>query len=498
MNTKLHYPWIAAHDIDGFLGIFIDNLVNMLLIVVLCTSVKIPSNIIFGIILPGAALSVLSGNIFYSYRARLLAKRENRTDVTALPYGINTVSLIAFHFMIIKPVASATGDPIFAWKVGIAACFISGIIEALGAFIGEKVRKITPTPALLAAIAGIALVFLGADHFIKAWAKPLVIAIPFAVVLLEYFSRIKLPFKIPAGLVALVAGIIVAWSTGKMDSVALSKSISSIGFNIPVPKIAALIEGFKQIIPYIMVAFSMGLLSFVATIQNLESASKAGDNYKAFPSMMMNGVGTLIGAFLGNPFPTTVYIGHPGWKALGARSGYSILNGAVMTIISVTGLMHLFSSLIPIEAGYPIIIWVGIVITSQAFSDNNKKYSPAIALGLLPAIAGWGVALLSNFKVSIPTILSNPSYNAIVFLGEGALISSMFIVAMGVYIIDKNYLKAFFWSIPASILSFFGFIHSGVIKFAIGWKFSLFYLTCGIIFLLAHFKNKTQNSNEVE
>ena len=42
-------------------------------------------------------------------------------------------------------------------------------------------------------------------------------------------------------------------------------------------------------------------------------------------------------ALFGSAFPTTIYIGHPGWKALGARAGYSILNGAFVTTICVTG-----------------------------------------------------------------------------------------------------------------------------------------------------------------
>lgn len=489
-STKPHYPWVAAHDIDGFLGIFIDNLVNMFLIVVLCLSVKMPNSIIFGMILPGAALSVFSGNIFYSYMARKLAHKENRTDVTALPYGINTVSLIAFHFLIIKPIVAVTNDPVFAWKVGLAACFFSGIIEGLGAFIGDKIRKITPRPALLASLAGLALVFLAADHFVQAWAKPFIIAIPFAIILLEYFSKIKLPFRVPAGLVALTAGTIVAWSSSSMDAKALSDSFATVGFYLPLPKLLQIIEGFKSLLPYLPIAFMMGMVSFIATIQNLESASKAGDNYKAFPAMMMNGVGTVIGSIFGNPFPTTVYIGHPGWKALGARSGYSILNGSMMTLISVTGLMHFMVTLVPKEAGYPIIIWVGIIITAQAFSGTKEKYMPAVAMGLIPAIASFGTVLLSNFGITPDIIAKHYTHSAIQLLGEGALLSSICIVAMGIFIINKDFLKAFYWSLPATLLAFFGFIHAPVVGFATGYKFAVFYLVCGVIFLLAYFKEK--------
>ena len=52
---------------------------------------------------------------------------------------------------------------------------------------------------------------------------------------------------------------------------------------------------------------------------------------------------------------------------------------------------------IPIEAGYPILLWIGIVITAQAFQATPKEHSPAVALGLMPAIAAWGVTLLRMF-----------------------------------------------------------------------------------------------------
>jgi len=54
-------------------------------------------------ILPGAALSILAGNLFYAWQARRLMARTGRDDVTAIPYGINTVSLIAFALMVMAP-----------------------------------------------------------------------------------------------------------------------------------------------------------------------------------------------------------------------------------------------------------------------------------------------------------------------------------------------------------------------------------------------------------
>lgn len=146
----MSYPLFVKKDIDGFFGIAIDNLIQLMLIVSFCKMLcGMPDELIFGVILPGAAISILLGNLFYSWQARRLAIKTKRNDVTALPYGINTVSLFAFIFFIMAPVYKDTGDPYLVWKIGMIACFLSGVIEMLGALIGEYLRRITPRAALL-------------------------------------------------------------------------------------------------------------------------------------------------------------------------------------------------------------------------------------------------------------------------------------------------------------------------------------------------------------
>src|SRR3954463_5720413 len=120
--------WISRGDIDGFFGLALDNLVQLLLIDTLCRFVLgFPADLVYGRVLPGAAVSILVGNLFYAFQARRLAQRTGRTDVCALPYGINTVSLIAHVFLIMLPakaLATAAGaaDPSrIAWQAGLVA-----------------------------------------------------------------------------------------------------------------------------------------------------------------------------------------------------------------------------------------------------------------------------------------------------------------------------------------------------------------------------------------
>jgi adenine/guanine/hypoxanthine permease len=501
-NSDFRFPLFVRGDVDGFIGLFIDNLVNLLIITGLCISIGMPSELVFGWILPGTALSVLAGNIFYSYQARKLAMKEKRLDVAALPYGINTVSLFAFFFLIIVPVYVQTKDPWLAWKVGVISALISGIFEGAGAFIGDRIRRISPRAALLSTLAGIAIVFIALEHTIKIWDKPIIAFIPLALILVEYFSRVKLPFRIPAGFYALLIGSVIAWSIGAMDSKALADSVKSVSFSFPG---FAFIEIFRdvelsKIIPYLSVSIPMGIMSFFGTLQNIESASAAGDTYPAMPALAMNGIGTIVGSMFGSPFPTTVYIGHPGWKGLGARAGYSVINGAVITLICFSGMMSIISAAVPLEAGYPILLWIGIVITAQAFQATPGEHAPAVALGLMPAITAWGVNLLRQFINSSggkSTAESNriisealPQLKGMLTFSEGALLSAMFLSAVAVYLIEKDFLRSFYWTIPLVVCSYFGFIHSSEIGVGMGGDIPLGYILFGSVLLLVHFSRK--------
>ena len=132
------YPLFVKYDLDGFFGIFIDNLVQLLLIVALTGTCGITpdSDLLLKYILPGAALSIFFGNVFYAWLAHRLARKENRSDVTALPYGINTPSLLVYIFFVMIPVYQQTNDPTKAWQMGVVACLGSGLIEFL--YIGTR------------------------------------------------------------------------------------------------------------------------------------------------------------------------------------------------------------------------------------------------------------------------------------------------------------------------------------------------------------------------
>ncbi len=469
MKPKL----FVSGDIDGFFGLFIDNLLQLMLVVVLGSAIAgLPQTFILQRILPGAAVSILAGNLFYSWQAYQLAKKTGRQDVTALPYGINTPSLVAFLFLIMGPIYQATGNIDLTWKAGLFACLISGLIETAGAFFGDWLRRHTPRAALLASLAGIAITFIALGFIFQIFAVPMIALFPMLIILFIYSSGVKLPLGLPGGFVAVVIGTAIVWILKALGySFFESPTVHSpLGFFPPHPVPQELFSfltsswGWK----YMSVIFPMALFNLLGSLQNLESAEAAGDRYETRSSLLVNGFCSILAAFLGSPFPTTIYIGHLAWKRMGARIGYSILNGTVITLLCLFGAVSLVLKFVPVEVTLGILLWIGIVMTAQAFQEVPKKHALGVAFGLIPALAAWTLIVVettlrkagTSLQAIAPQFGSELYIDGVISLSQGFLLSSMILAAMLILAMEREFKKAFGWALAASLFSFVGLIHA--------------------------------------
>jgi AGZA family xanthine/uracil permease-like MFS transporter len=460
-------------DIDGFFGLFIDNLLQLMLIAVLCPTVAgLPIEWVTHKILPGAALSILMGNLFYAWQARRLARATGRDDVTALPFGINTPSLIAFIVLVMGPIYQETKNPTLVWQAGVFACLMSGVLETLGAFFGDWVRRHTPRAALLASLAGVALTFIAMGFIFQIFASPLIALVPMFLILATYGGRIRLPLGLPGGFVAVLLGTGLAWGLKLAGFSFFTPSQDMYHFAVQLPQ-AFPNDIFSYFISaqgwrHMAVIFPMALFNLIGSLQNLESAAAAGDSYPTRPSLIVNGLSSVVAAFLGSPFPTTIYIGHPAWKAMGARSGYSILNGVAITALCLVGGVSLILKIVPLEATLGILLWIGVVMTAQAFQETPKSHALAVAVGLIPTLAAW---LLVNIEMVSRVAGSNLMavalgfgkelyINGIIALSQGFLITAMILASIVVFFVERKFLQAAIWLGAAALLSLTGVIHA--------------------------------------
>jgi len=505
--------WIVRGDIDGFFGLALDNLVQLLLIDALCRFVLgFSAELIYGRVLPGAAVSILVGNLAYSYQARRLAEGTGRTDVCALPYGINTVSLIAHVFLVMLPakalaIQAGASDPArIAWQAGLLATLCSGLIELAGAFVAERVRRATPRAALLSTLAGIAVAFISGGFLFRTFARPIVGLTTFGIVMLTYFGRVRFRGHLPGGMVAVGVGTLLSFAIG-IAPVGARPSAPSL--HLPVPVIGDIMAalGGGHLVPYLSVIIAMGIFNVVGSLQNIESAEAAGDSYPTRPSLLINGVGSVAAALFGSAFPTTIYIGHPGWKALGARTGYSVLNGAFLTLICLTGTLAWIAWAVPIDAGMAIVLWIGIVISAQAFQATPRAHAPAVVIGMLPGLGAWGALLAKNGLRAAGVGAPDKPFSAALVgeflktdtwihgafsLEQGFLFTSMLLSAATVGVIERRWTTAAAWCAVAALLSGFGLMHSyewtagdTALKLAPAWPFAIGYAAMAVLFVTA-------------
>ncbi|NLX61159.1 MAG: NCS2 family permease [Tissierellia bacterium] len=480
MSTKVKYPIWKKEDLDGFFSLFQNNLANFVVIAITLLGMGYPSRIVFGKVIPGAAISVLAGNLYYAHMAKKLAEKENRADVTALSYGISTPVMFIYLFGVAKPALDLTGDPELAWKIGVAACFIGGLVEALGSLVGRWVRENLPRAAMLGALAGVAYSVIGGQMFFHTFEMPVIGMIALIIIIIGFIARKSMPFKLPTSLFAIALGTVLAYILKQADPSQVVEGFSSFGFYPPIPTLAFL-EGFSYLfgsMAYLLpVIIPISVYNFIETMNNVEAMAAAGDDYNVQEAQLADGLGTMIGTFFGGVFPTTVYIASIGAKWVNAGRGYSIVNGIAFLITSSLGIIAAISNIIPLPVIAPILVFVGISLVSQAFGSVDKKHFPAVVVAMFPYLANY---ISSKFNSAAPEAVASVS-PAIVPLGQGAMFTALIWGALVAFILDDDFKKAAIAAFAGALLSAVGLMHAPQLGFLQDYTFTLGYVIMAIL-----------------
>lgn len=477
MDGKTYtYKLFARSDFSAFWALFTDNLINLIVLAGVCQFVfNMPVAIVFGRILPGAAVAILAGVAVYAWLAKRAATQAGR-DFTALPYGISTPVMFVYLFGVIGPIYWATNDPLLAWQVGIGAGFMGGIVAALGALVGPILKRVTPRAGMLGTLCGIALVFIGTVPLATVFEDPFVGFASMIIILWGLVGRFRLPFNIPAGLLALIVGTLVALVMGKA-----SISFEGVAFYPPLPYFGDLIAGIQHLFAnpeLFLVLVPVQIYNFIETMNNVESAEAAGDQYPVATCQVTDGVGTMIGALFGSPFPTTAYIGHPAYKRMGARSGYIIGVGLVIPFAVFFGLLAFLNNLIPVAAAAPVLVFVALSLITNTAHSVKTEHMAAVTIAMMPHISAflmikWGAMMGALAAVGAQALpqLGDPALTAALLqqgahyqghlaLSQGAILTGLIWGAIVASVIDGNFRNAGGFALAACGMSLVGIIHS--------------------------------------
>jgi AGZA family xanthine/uracil permease-like MFS transporter len=468
--------WVPG-DWNALFGFGTNILVNVLVLTGLLRFVlKMPDALVFGRILPALGMMLFLSTGYYAFLAWNLARKTGRTDVCALPSGISVPHMFVVTFVVMLPIKLATNDPIQAWEAGLTWVFIQSFVLMAGGFVGPYIRKITPRAALLGSLAGISITFISMSPAAQVFTTPVIGVVCFAVILANWFGGVKYFGGVPGGLVAIAVGTVIAWAStalglsyGDLSLAKLGGSVSNFGFSVPIPAFNYTFDGFKYLGVILVTAIPFGIYDLIEALDNVESAAAAGDSFPTTRVLTADGVISLVGCLMGNPFINAVYIGHPGWKAMGGRIGYSAVTGIIVLVLTWFGIIAVISALIPVVAILPILLYIGMLIGSQAFQESPHRHAPAIVLALLPQLAAWGKTQIDNALGAAGTSAATVGtgklaqvgvlYDGLAVLGGGATLAGIILGAITVYIIDRAFEKAAAFALAGTVLTFFGFIH---------------------------------------
>ena len=506
------YLWAAPGDVNAFFGLMLDNVAQLLLTVATLSAVfAFPTNFALRYMIPGTAIGVLVGDLLFFWLAFRLAKQTGNNKVTAMPLGLDTPSVFGIVFFVLGDAFNKAKEAgldehaaaTLTWHIGICSLFLSGIFKFLCALVSNQIRRLIPRAGLLGSLAAIALVLISFLPLLDALTFPMVGLVALAIILLTLIARVPLPLKIPGALGALlVAGTLYYVIYGLTGSGYLpdifyvqphealdAKQAAAALFPtewLTVFKFEWL-AAMPATMKYLPIVLPFALGTIVGGIDCTESAAAAGDEYDTATVIGVESGATLIAALCGGVIQTTPYIGHPAYKAMGGRAAYTL---ATAIFIGSAGLIGYFAFLylyIPRPTVFPILVFIGLEISSQSFLATPKRHYPAVAIACVPALA----LLASMFAGKVQGALFGPlgfmevtnaiaanhelkyTLDTVRILSNGFIVTSVIWASALAAGIDRQLFRCSAFFAVAALFTLFGVIHSPMPSGEMFWPWNL-------------------------
>lgn len=480
------YHWAAAGDVNAFFGLMLDNIAGLVLLVSLLAGVfKFPVTFALAYMVPGTAIGVLVGDLLFFVLAFVYAKQTGKQNVTAMPLGLDTPSTFGMVFLVLGPAyAAALGvegateqsAAMAAWKIGMCAIFITGVVKAVLAFFSDWLHRVFPRAGLLGSLAAIAVVLIAFSQMPELAKNPIVGFASFAVVLATLIARQGLPFKIPGALGAVLVGTALAYLIYGIDS------IGGLGITSPAEKLELVLfptewmmalrfewfDSFGATLPYLGFIIPFAIATVIGGIDCAESAASVGDEYKTSQVIGIEAIATLIAACCGGVIQTTPYIGHPAYKAMGGRAAYTLATALFVGGAGLVGYFGLMFQYIPKEAVLPILLFIGIEITAQSYHATPRRHYAALAVACFPAIAKMIVIFIGQYRGVFNFETANEFDVATVksldlrlnVLAGGFILTSLIWASATTRIIDRRFSSAAIFFAIGGFFTLFGLMHS--------------------------------------
>ncbi len=490
--------WFVVGDWNAFFALLLDNMINLVVFAgILMGGFGFPRDVIFRDMVPGTALGVLVGDVIYTWLAVRLQKRTGRV-VTAMPLGLDTPSTIGMALAVIGPAfVSIKGELLVAgvaeaeavtraghtaWGIGMAVMLVMGVVKVVFSFAGEWVRQRVPQAGLLGSIGGIGLLLLCFFPLLDIFKVPVIGLASLGLVLYALVARIDLPWKLPGAAMAVLFGAVLYYILGPLGLLGghYAAPVLELSPGIPLPTLGGF-SALSAALPYLPIAIPFGILTIVGGINVTESARAAGDDFSTRDILLTEAVATLVAGLFGGVAQSTPYIGHPAYKQMGARAGYTLMTGIAVGLGGIIGYVGFVVAALPTAAVVPLLLFVGLEITTQAFHACPPRHAPAVAFAFLPIVADlllirqdtllgrlYGAIAGSGdlgdkgpaVQAMVARVAEQIDAPVVVGLGHGFILTAMLWGSFFALIIDRHLRRAAVFILICAGFTLFGVIHS--------------------------------------
>jgi len=472
---------LTRGDIDTTLIQVGFNLAQMVIPVFLLLPAGIPIAFSAAHLLPGYALGFLIGSLGLVSMALDLARRDNRTDVTAHVYGNNVPAIIAYTLSIMLPVYLESHNAQRAWQTGAAAVVWTGIIKLAAAPFARSIRNFIPPAAAMTVFGAAMYSYLALVLLQRIFDQPVIGLIALAIVLLTALANVPITkYRIPPFFVAWIVPLIAALSIGY-----LHPAWQGFAFTPPWSFTAAPLRAMRLALPYLSVIAPIAIYQVLQDIASVAGASAAGDDYDPRGILAWDGLGTLVCGLAGSVITPVIYAMHPPYKAIGARIAFALWTPILFLLVVMSGLAIFVSQLFPWPILAAIIAYVSIGVGMATVRRVDPEYLSAVLLGfVLPAGAVVATALnsalpalqLSAANPAVQAALNRSIYwSSIQGLGNGFLFLVLIVASLVAEAIDRRFTRAALWCVIAAVFSWLGLMHSATVRwgaqpeYAAGW-----------------------------
>ncbi len=301
-----------------------------------------------------------------------------------------------------------------------------------------------------------------------------------AIILTTLVARVPLPFRLPGAFGALLVGGVLFYLMQALGAIDRSAEplVDPQQALLPSGWLSAFrfewLAALGDAAHYLPIVIPFALATVIGGIDCTESAAAAGDDFDTGWVIAVEALATVVAGACGGVIQSTPYIGHPAYKAMGARSAYTLATALFVGGAGIIGYFGYLYVVIPKATVYPILIFVGLEITSQTFQATPKRHYPALAVACIPALAAlallfadkiFGDAAAATRGLS-PATISDPALRfelqTIRMLANGFIVTSLLWASALAALIDRHLRTAAAYFAVAAVAAAFGVIHSAL------------------------------------